>query len=517
MEFRKLPGPQVERISAARILCSPGRESSLRGQTIGVSSGLITNIFPTGSGEMPTGPSGRDLLAIPALGNGHDHGRGAKFLSFGLKDDALEAWVPGFYARPDVDPYNNALLIMARFAQAGIGSAVHFHTMPRTLEDLERELAAVARAAETVGIRIGLVVPMRDRNRLCYGDDDSILGLLSPDDREAVAGRWAYSRIPVKEQVAFVRDMGARHDSELVQVQFGPLGVQWASDELLAAVAAASQETGRGVHMHLLESKYQREWMDSAYPDGILASLDRMGLLSSRLTVAHGVWLTPSEMDLLAERDVVVSLNTSSNLRLGSGIAPAREMIRRGVAVAIGLDGLALDDDDDALREMRLAHILHRGPGFAEPIPIEAMFAASMRVAARAATGARDHGALAPGMKADVAVLDYGAMSADVVEGLLDEAVLILARGSTRHVRSLIVAGRQVLEDGRVLGVDIDMLQRELVQQIASQKAALRLKQPLIGRYQDALRRFYRSGLHMREGFSPGPECMCGDPAGFVH
>ena len=63
-------------------------------------------------------------------------------------------------------------------------------------------------------------------------------------------------------------------------VQYGPNGVQWCSDELLQAIAQASQRTGRRVHMHLLETKYQRQWADATYPDGVVRMLDDIGLLS---------------------------------------------------------------------------------------------------------------------------------------------------------------------------------------------------------------------------------------------
>jgi hypothetical protein len=85
---------------------------------------------------------------------------------------------------------------------------------------------------------------MRDRNRFCYGADESLLAMLNPDDRAEVARNWGYAIVPAREQVARVEDLGRRYDSELVQVQFGPVGVQWASDDLLELVAEASARTG---------------------------------------------------------------------------------------------------------------------------------------------------------------------------------------------------------------------------------------------------------------------------------
>src|SRR3954452_17068586 len=94
--------PTATTITAARILARPGLEPARGPGSIMVEDGVIARIadLPAGS----AGASGRDELVMPALGNGHDHGRGVKFTAFGVGDAPLEAWVPAFYARPDIDP-----------------------------------------------------------------------------------------------------------------------------------------------------------------------------------------------------------------------------------------------------------------------------------------------------------------------------------------------------------------------------------------------------------------------------
>src|SRR6202035_3933556 len=173
-------------------------------------------------------------------------------------------------------------------------------------------------------------------------------------------------------------------------VQYGPNGVQWCSDGLLQAVAEASHRTGRRVHMHLLETKYQRQWADANYPGGVVRMLDDIGLLSPRLTLAHCVWAKPDELELLAERGVIIAVNTSSNLHLHSGIAPMALMVAAGCRVALGIDGSALDDDDDALRELRLGHLLHVGNGFEVAVSRENMLRAAFANCRLSVTNAPD-------------------------------------------------------------------------------------------------------------------------------
>jgi hypothetical protein len=76
--------------------------------------------------------------------------------------------------------------------------------------------------------------------------------------------------------------------------------------------------------MHLLETRYQWAWMDAEYP-GVVKHLDSIGLLSSRLSLAHCVWARPEELELLAEHGVTILISNSSNLHLRSGIAPVAQ------------------------------------------------------------------------------------------------------------------------------------------------------------------------------------------------
>jgi cytosine/adenosine deaminase-related metal-dependent hydrolase len=434
-----------------------------------------------------------DTLIVPALSNAHDHGRGLKTLAYGAADTAVEAWIPATYTIPLLDPNLVSAAAFARMARAGITSIVHCQLSgPPLLETA----GAVARAARDVGTRVAFVVPLRDRARLGYGVDEAILAHMPTDDREAIAARWLRPIAPIAEQLDLVDRITEQHASATFAVQYGPVGMEWCSDELLGEVAASAARAQRRIHMHLLESRYQREWADRHYPDGPVTRLAELGLLSPRLTLAHGTWLRPEENRILAAHGVTVSINTSSNLRLKSGIAPVHDMKTARLQFAIGLDALALDDDDDMLRELRLTYLLHAGRGFDRHISRSDVFDAASHVGASSVCGDSRAGELVAGAPADFIVLNYRKLATDIDGRLDDPFVSFFTRARQEHIDGVYCAGRAIVSEGRVLGIDQGMIVKELARQLAAVAPDLVKLRPLLRSFQLGLERFYASGGH---------------------
>ena len=443
-----------------------------------MAEGRITGIEP-----LPGTAPGPRRLAMPALVNAHDHARTFRSATLGAAEQPLETWLAWLGVLPGVDPWLCAATSFARSARKGAARVMVHYTRVQGGRPYLDEALAVARAAGDVGIRIGLAVAIRDRQGIGYADDDTVLAALRPGIRGAVHERLSMRAEPPAAHLARVDELATAVDEAglagQVSVQYGPTAVQWCSPAVLAAVAQASADTGRGVHMHLLETRYQREWADRVHPEGIVRMLDAIGLLSPRLTLAHCAWARPEELALLAERGVTIAVNTSSNLGLRSGIAPVAEMLRQGCRVAMGLDGMAFDEDDDGLRELRLAWALHRGWGFEEAMSRAQLWDFALRHGRRSVDGpmpastagdAATGPLLALGCPADVLVLDWESLDDDSLFADVDPLDLLMARGHGGHVAALFVGGRPVVAEGRVTGVDEPALRAEL---LARTRAAL--------------------------------------------
>lgn len=416
------------------------------------------------------------LFALPALVNAHDHGRAVRTSSLGAGGKPLESWLQYQALIPAVDPYLAAVVAFSRAAQGGVGAIMMHLTRPQGLTDLPTETAAIARAARDIGLRVGFAVSMRDRNPLVYGASEPVLAALPAAARREIETLIQRKPLGPRDFVALVDDVAAASAGPMFDVQFGPNGVQWCSDELLAAVAEASHRTGRRVHMHLLETRYQRAWADATHPAGVVKHLDDLGLLSPRLTLAHCVWARRDELELLAERGVTIAVNTSSNLHLRSGIAAVATMLEAGCRIALGIDGSALEDDDDALRELRLAHFLHVGNGFQVKVNREDTLRAAFANGRLSVTNDNAGGAIRAGDPADILLLDWASIDDDRLRDDIDTLQLMLTRATARHIRELIVAGRVVVKDGSVTGVDAEGARIEVINRM---RHAMRDKAPL--------------------------------------
>ena len=441
------------------LLAAPGAAPERHDARIGITGSEITLLGPTAA-------PGNGLIALPGLINAHDHGRAINATPFGGFDKPLESWLFYLGLIPGIDAYGAAAVAFGRAALGGAGRVMLHYTRLQGLQDPVAEVRELARAASDVGVQVGFALALRDRHPVTYAETAYTLQQLPLAIRAQVRARLDRAPQPVAAQLALAEEIAAVCHGPGFNVQYGPTAVQWCSPELLQAIAAASADNGRQVHMHLLETPYQREWADHAYPDGIVTYLANIGLLSPRLTLAHCTWCRPHELALIAASGATIAVNTGSNLGLRSGIAPVGAMLAAGCRVALGIDGLALDEDDDALRELRLLYQLQKGRGYQRDVAPAQAWEIAARHGSYSVSGIRTSGRLAVGEPADLLLLDAGRLMEDRMFEDVPVFDFVLARANASHIQRVIVAGRTIVEQGKVLGIDYPGLRQAVLAEL---------------------------------------------------
>jgi 5-methylthioadenosine/S-adenosylhomocysteine deaminase len=216
--------------------------------------------------------------------------------------------------------------------------------------------------------------------------------------------------------------------------------------EQIKRVKAVCRERGWLFAIHLAECEEEARLIRKWTGQTPAAYLDGLGVLDERTLVAHAVFLDADDIGRIAHRGSHVAHCPKSNAKLGDGVAPVRDCLRAGVSVALGTDSMVSNNTLDMLEEMRFGTLIHRGV-HRDPAVITARTMFEMATLAGARALGLDHeiGSLRPGKKADLALL---ALAPPL--GLTEEYVLseLVFHGTSRDVRTVIVNGRIVLDEG---------------------------------------------------------------------
>jgi 5-methylthioadenosine/S-adenosylhomocysteine deaminase len=235
----------------------------------------------------------------------------------------------------------------------------------------------------------------------------AVVGKCMMDSDDQVPKRLQENtRASIDESVALLKRWDGKANGRL-RAAFAPRFAVSCSRELLEAVADLSSRDRVIVHTHASENRDEVEVVRRL--SGGFSNLEYLadtGLATPHLCTAHCVWVTESEQALLAERDVKVMHCPSSNLKLGSGIAPVTEMRARGISVSLGADGAACNNRLDMFEEMRLAATLQAVRH--QPGALTARDAVWMatREGARALAMEAEIGSIEPGKRADLILID---------------------------------------------------------------------------------------------------------------
>src|SRR6058998_2322938 len=250
------------------------------------------------------------------------------------------------------------------------------------------------------------------------------------------------------------RDLASRwRGHRRVTILLGPNAFQRCSPALVAVWRRLADDLGLHAHTHLVETRVQAVRGRAAWPGGTVEEMARAGLLSERLSVAHGVWLTPDEGEILARHGVTVVHNPASNLMLGSGRLALPTMLEHAVPLALGTDSSNSGGRHDLFEVMRLALMLPR-PDTTDPRAWpEARQILEMATTggARAIGRAGVVGRIEPGQRADLVLLDPRGAG---LAGAPATVPHLVQHGSAAAVASVMIDGVWVLRAGRILAFD---------------------------------------------------------------
>jgi 5-methylthioadenosine/S-adenosylhomocysteine deaminase len=439
----------------------------------------------------------RDHAVLPGLVNTHHH-VGLTPFQLGSPDHPLELWLASRVAARDVDPYLDTLYSAFEMIESGVTTVQHLHGMRwGPVSVWPSRAARVLEAYRDLGMRVSYAFGIRDQNHLVYGPNEEFVRTLPPDVAKPAAAWLADIQIPFDD---YARDLfealyeaGGRNEAERVRVWLAPVNLHWCSDKLLLRVKDLARRRGVGIHIHLLETAYQKLYAHRRFGESAVRHLDRLGFLGPEVTLGHAVWVTEDDLDTIARTGAAVCHNPSSNLRLKSGIAPVNAMLERGVPVAIGIDEAGINDDRDMLQELRLALRLHRVPGHERAAPTcGQIFRMATEHGAHATGFGARLGALAPGRAADLVVVNLR----NVTEPYLDTEAPILDalvhRARSLDVETVVIAGEVVMRERQFTRVKKAEILQALRTSLAAPLRANELeRRRLAAALLPAVRRFY--------------------------
>jgi 5-methylthioadenosine/S-adenosylhomocysteine deaminase len=213
------------------------------------------------------------------------------------------------------------------------------------------------------------------------------------------------------------------------------------------------------MHMHVGEAKSHALQNRSVFGDSLIGRLDRLDVLGPDVSMAHCVWLDDDELDRIARSGATVVHNPASNLKLGSGVARVREMLQRGVHVAVATDGPCSSDNFNMFEALRLAGLLHTSNqvDYLDWLPARRVLRMATIEGARAA--GLDHvvGSLEVGKAADLVLLRRDSLHWAARN---DSFVQLVYSENGSSIDSVYVDGQLRVQDGHVVGIDEERLYR---------------------------------------------------------
>lgn len=393
----------------------------------------IERILPAGSTERIQ--ADQDLnctgkIIIPGLVSAHSHLTGifqrglwdeTSFAGWQTKSNATEELVN--FSADEI--YSLHCVSCIEFLRNGVTTVLNMFTIRPPLNSAKLE--AASRAFVDTGMRGILAVMLKDRSS--EGEP------LGPAANDAWIRR-------VKEIAKQLRDFGSS-----VSFMLAPSGPQLCSDQLLISCRELAEELDIGIHTHVAETRQQADLGQRLYGESIVKHLEQIGLLNSKLSIAHANWLDEDDIDLLTKHEVKVVHNPSANTKLGTGFAKVKKMLNKGLTLGLGADSVNAGTVYSIFEQMKLSVLVPRVLWEPENwVLAEDAFAMGTVGGAKAMLLDKIIGSIEEGKKADLVILTPG--TSLVPRNDLISQLVISENGQS--VETVFVDGKQVLIEGHV-------------------------------------------------------------------
>ena len=447
-----------------------GPQSVIPAGAVAITDGTVAKTGPFAA-IAPKYPDARVVgdgtqLLMPGLVDAHSHGRGLSPIQKGVRNDFLENALFDWAYMPILPPELTAAICALRHLRSGC-TLLHHNGFDDDGPEGARRAHAAIRTYLSTGIRLAFSPGVRDESKLAMGGEEFV-ETLPPDLREAARPFVFFDKEAFADEYFRLFDeLYDTYNNADTRILLAPCWAHGASEAFLHRVRAKADERGGVmIHMHLLQSPVQKAYGLRRHGKPTVFWLDDLGLIDSNVAFGHAIHVTEAEIELMGRRGVSVTSHPSCNFHIRNGITPVMPLRAAGVNVAMGLDDKTINDDEDAVMELRMMHKVHRLHTFELTAPALSAYEA-LEIAttngAKAAGFAGEVGALLPGMKGDAILVDLDRVARDPwIDPAFDIAEAFVERALGADVATVVIGGKIVVEDHRPHTIDVDALYREV-------------------------------------------------------
>ena len=422
-------------IEADHILTMNSKDEILNGSAIAIKDGIILDIdakeIIQKKYEAKIIITGEQRIIMPGLINGHSHA--AMTLLRGIADDkSLIDWLNNY-----IFPLEKKF-VSKEFVR--VGTELACWEMIRggttTFVDMYFYPDIIAEVATRCGMRalVSSTVSDNQTPNAKNAEDALING-------ESFINRW-------------------KKKNSLITPILGPHAIYSMKLEQLEQTRNLANNLNTPISIHLSESQFESEFSTQNYEMTSIEALESINFFEGTTIAAHVVWPSDKEIEILAQRNVGVVHNPTSNMKLSSGVAPISKMIEAGVLVGLGTDGAASNNDLDMWEEMRLASLLQKVTSMdPEVLPAIEVLRMATSNGAKIIGMENEIGTIAEGMKADIIQIAY-----DDVHHIpsYDIASHLVYVTDEQDVMNVIIDGKLIMHQREFLTLDTEQIREEV-------------------------------------------------------